>query len=188
MGVLLDILGSFVIRAAVVLIILTTMITLNNSLFRQTERVALNELVSGIGETVFNDLSHAGYNSTSKTFNKADSIETIFFADLDNNGSVETIRYYLGSGASGSHRILYRTLNSGTAFEIARDVILLRFYYYNITGGTVSYGNNRTGIKSVKVSITIESSHKLVSVYSGTSDTLSYQQAKWEAHIFPSNQ
>ena len=185
---MLDIIGSFVIRAAIVVLLLTSMVTLNNSLFRQTERVALNELASGVGETIFNDLSLAGYNSTSKTFNKADSIQVIFFADLDNNGSVEIVRYYLGAGASGSHRILYRTLNAGTAFEIARDVILLRFYFYNITGGTVSYGNNRTGIKSVKVSVTIESGQKLTSVYSGTSDILYYQQAKWEAHVFPINQ
>lgn len=188
MDVMLDIIGSFVIRAAVVLIILTTMVNLNNSLFRQTENAALNDLVSGAGETISNDLSLAGYGSSSKVFNKADSIETIFFADLDNNGSVETVRYYLGAGASGSHRILYRTLNSGPAFEIARDVILLRFKYYRITGGTISYGTFRSGIKSIKVSVTIESSHKLTSIYSGSSDTLRYQQSTWEAHIFPKNQ
>jgi hypothetical protein len=61
MAVMLDIIGSFVIRAAVVLIILTTMVNLSDSLFRQSERVALETLVTGAGETISNDLSLAGY-------------------------------------------------------------------------------------------------------------------------------
>lgn len=191
MGVILDIIGSFIVRASVVLLVITAMVNLNNSLFRQTERVALNDQVLGAVETISNDLSLAGYGlSTSKVFAVDDSIETSFSADLDNDGTTEIVRYYLGAGASGSHRILYRTLNAGTAFEIARDVILLRFYYYNITGGTVT-GTNGTipanTIKSVKVSITIESNHKLNSIYSGSSDSTSYQKAVWEGHIFPKN-
>jgi hypothetical protein len=185
MNVILDIIGSFVIRGMIVLIVLTAMVSLNNSLFRQTERVALNDLVTNTSETIYNDFSLAGYGaSTSKVFNKADSIEAIFSADLDNDGTAETVRYYLGAGAAGSHRILYRTLNAGTPFEIARDVILIRFYYYSATNVSLT-GTTVSGIKSINVSLTIESNHQLISLYSGSADTSSYQQATWEGHIFP---
>ncbi len=187
MGVILDIVFSFVIRAMIVLIVLTAMISLNNSLFRQTDRVALNDFVRGAAETIENDISLAGYGpSTPKEFTVADSIETEFSADLNNDGMAETVRYYLGSGASGSHRILYRTLNSGADFEIARDVILLRFTYYSATSAPLS-GTGISGVKSIKVQLTIESNHSLTSVYSGTSETSIYQQATWERQIFPDN-
>jgi hypothetical protein len=187
MGVILDIVYSFIIRAMIVLIVLTAMVNLNDSLFRQTERVALNDLVLGAAETIDNDFTLAGYGpSTSKVFAKADSIEAIFSADIDNDGTTETVRYHLGSGASGSHRILYRTLNAGTDLEIARDVILLRFNYYSKTGTALS-GTTVSGIKSIKISMTIESNHDLNSIYSGTSETSSFQKATWERQYFPEN-
>ena len=186
MAVMLDIIGSFVIRAAVVLIILTTMVNLSNSLYRQSERVALETLVTGAGETISNDLSLAGYRSASKLFLTADSVQTRFYADLNDDGAVEIVRYYLSAGASGSHRILYRSLNGGTAFEIARDVVLLQFTHYSVTGSSLT-GTNVSGVKSVRISLTIESNHKLRSFYSGRTDTLQYQKATWQGYVFPEN-
>jgi hypothetical protein len=183
MVVILDILYSFIVRGSIVLVVLITMVNLNNALFRFTERASLNETVSSASETISNDLRLAGFRA-SKTFAKADSIEASFYADLDNNGTAETVRYYLGAGAAGSHRILYRTLNAGTPFEIARDVVLLRFNYYSITGTPLS-GTTVSGIRSVKVYFMIESNHKLRSVYSGRMDTLTFQKAAWEGHLFP---
>lgn len=187
MAVMLDIIGSFIIRASVVLIILTTMVNLSDSLYRQSERAALEILVTGAGETVVNDLSLAGYNSASKLFLTADSLQTRFYADLDNDGAVEIVRYYLSPGASGSHRILYRSLNGGTAFEIARDVVLLQFTHYSVTGGTL-LGTNVSGVKSVRIFLTVESKYKLRSLYSGRSDTLQYLKASWQGYVFPENQ
>ena len=188
MGVMIDIIGSFVVRSAVVLIILTTMVNLSNSLYRQSERASLEVLVTGAGETIYNDLSLAGYNSSSKLFLTADSVEARFYSDLDNNGSVETVRYYLSAGASGTHRILYRTLDAGTPFEIARDVVLLNFTYYSITGTSLTPPvTNVSGVKSVRIFLTIESNNKLISRYSGINDTTRYQQATWQGYVFPEN-
>ena len=185
MGVVLDIIFSNLIRASIILLVLIAMVNLNNSLFRQNERVVLNTTVASTVETIVNDVKLAGYGaSTSKLFAKADSVEMSFYSDLGNDGSVKTVRYYL-TGASGTHRILYRTLNAGTAFEIARDVVLFRLSYYSITGTSIS-GTNVSGVKSIKITLTIESGQKLVSKYSGVSDSLTYQSATWEGQIFPS--
>ncbi|MFZ4620145.1 MAG: hypothetical protein ACOYNS_06285 [Bacteroidota bacterium] len=183
---MIDIIGSFVVRAAVVLIILTTMANLSTSLYRQSERASLEVLVTGAGETIYNDLALAGYRSSSKLFLNADSLQARFYSDLNDDGVVETVRYYLGPGSSGTHRILYRTLNAGTPFEIARDVILLNFTFYSTTGSSLT-GTNVAGVKSVRIFLTIESNNKLRNIYSGTSDTLTYQKATWQGYVFPSN-
>ena len=60
-----------------------------------------------------------------------------------------------------THRSLYRTVscyNGGAAFELMRDVDSLCFTYYDSLGNTKAYNVNVSGIKSIKVSLVMESS------------------------------
>jgi hypothetical protein len=111
-------------------------------------------------------------------------------ADLDNNGTAETVHYYLGAAPAGStHRVLYRavsSINGGAPFELARDVDSLVFKFYDINGATLGPGLNISNIKSVNVKLLIESNAQ-VSEGIGTDSTPKYVKAYWERTIFPQN-
>lgn len=187
MNVILDITFSFIIRASVVLVVLMAVVNLNNELYRQTDRVVLNDNLVSASQTISNDILLAGYGSgASKTFATAQSTDMSFTADLDNSGVNEVVRYYLSPEPTGSQFILMRTIDGGSPFEITRDVFSLQFSYYDRLG-TVKSGTSVTGITSVKVSIMLESNHRLSSVYSDENSELTPQRVKWEGQFFPPN-
>lgn len=178
MGVIFDILGSFVVRAAIVAVMLNLMISLNEALYRKNDRLYLTQVLEAPAKVIANDLRLAGYNA-SKTFARAYSNDMMFYADTGNDGSVETIRFYL----SGS--TLYRTINGGTPFELARSVTYYRIIYYNIYSNQVG-GSSISGIKSIYVQLTIRSTNNITSINTGSSSS-SNQVATWEDRIFPPN-
>ncbi len=186
MAVILDILGSYVVRAAIVVVILNLMINLHQSLSKNTDRITLNGNINSVGEVIAADLKLAGYRA-SKTFAVAQTNEISFYADLDNSGTPRTIRYYLNpTTPATAHKILYRTINAGTPFEVGRDVITFSLSYYKVNGSLASYGTNITGIKSVYIAIIMESNMTEKTYQGPVSDTLALQ-AKWERHFFPEN-
>lgn len=179
MGVIFDIIGSTIVRAAIVATILNLMISLNEALFKKTDQAYLNEVIIAPSQTMTNDLKLAGY-AAPKTFTIARQREMVFFADIDNSGTADVIWYYL------SNDILYRSINGGTPFELARDVTNLTFVYFDVNGGQVSYGLNRTNVKSIYVQLTIQSTKRYPTLFSGSSDSV-YQSTTWNSHIFPLN-
>lgn len=179
MGVVFDILGSFVVRAAIVAVMLNLMLSLHEQLQKKNEQVYMSEMLAAPSMTIVSDLRLAGYNS-STIFPMASTSEMQFYADLDNNGVSELVRYYVNSG------ILYRTIDGGTAFELARSVTLFRLRYYNSTGTALS-GINVAGIRSIDVRLRLQSvSYGVTTRYSGSSDSTLYT-AEWREHIFPKN-
>lgn len=179
MGIIFDIIGSSIVRAAIVATILNLMVSLNEALFKKTDQAFLNEVIIAPSQTITNDLKLAGY-SASKIFTIARREEMAFFADVDNNNIADLVRYYVSNG------ILYRSLNSERPFELARDVTNFTIVYFNVSGGQISYGLNRTNVKSIYVQLTIQSTQRYPSLFSGSSDSV-YQSTTWNSHIFPLN-
>jgi hypothetical protein len=180
MGVIFDILGSFIIRAAIITIVLNLMITLHETLYSNTERIYLNEVMRAPSETMTYDLKLAGYNA-SKSIWQARQNEIIFYADLDNNGSQETVRYYVSNG------ILYRTLNGISPLELARNVTSFTLQYFNVNGTLLSYDQNKTDVKSIKVELIIQSTKTVISAVTEGTHAATPLSVKWEIQIFPLN-
>ncbi|MHB1049925.1 MAG: hypothetical protein ACYC09_07595 [Bacteroidota bacterium] len=180
MGVIFDILGSFIIRAAIISIVLNLMFTLHETLYSNTERIYLNEVMKAPAETMSYDLKLAGYNA-SKAIWEARESEIIFYADLDNNGTQETVRYYVSNG------ILYRTLNGVSPLELARNVTSFTLKYFNVYGVLLSYSNNRTDVKSIQVELIIQSTKTMTSVITENTHAATPHSVKWEIQIFPLN-
>ena len=156
------------------------------------------------------DIRLAGYGptGTTKTFDTAMAQAMAFTADINNDGVADFVRYYLGPTYSGTHRSLYRMvscINGGAAFELARDVDSLCFTYYDSLGNTKAYSTNVSGIKSIKVSLVMESSGQVgdeittapaaSGLYSHEKSTdtavnnfpTKYVRAYWERTVFPQN-
>jgi hypothetical protein len=187
MGVMIDIIGSTIIRGVIVLVILNLNVSLNNALAEKTARAIVKQKTVVPAQVITDDLRSAGYNMVQKTFPIAKADEVTINTDFDNDGIAETVHYYLGAAPAGStHRILYRQLNGGTSFELARDVDSLVFKYYDFNGATLAPGLNVNYIKSIYVRLVIESNAQ-VSEGIGTDSTPKYVKAYWERTIFPYN-
>ncbi len=209
MSVMLDIIGSMVIRGAIVLMTLYLSVGLQSAYTYKSTLYIVKQKTVVPAEVLTDDIRLAGYGpTTSKIFATATPEAMQFYADINNDSIPETVHYYLGTAYGGSnHRSLYRevsSINGGAPFELARDVDSLCFTYYDSYGNTVS-GSNVSGIKSIKVSLVMESSAQMADeittaptssgLYShedtantGTTNfPTKYVRAFWERTVFPQN-
>lgn len=194
MGVMIDIIGSTIIRGAIILVILNLNVSLNNALSQKTVRAALKQKTVVPAQILTDDIRLAGYNQpgppsfSPKALAIADTSEIKFLADLNSDSTTDIVHYYLGAADPVSkHRVLCRQLNNAvTPDTLARDVISLRFTYYNSSGGTIPPGTNRTLIKSISIKLTIESNIQVTEGI-GTGNSARYERAYWERTIFPQN-
>lgn len=187
MGVIIDIIGMLVIRASIIAIILNLMVNLHEALYKYTERNYLNNTLTGAAQTISADLKLAGYNSANKRFPVAKTNDMSFRADTENDSTVDVVRYYLNP-TTGTNKVLYRTVNSGTAMQVARDVDSFYVYYYRANGANATSGSttNVNNIKSVYVKLKITSKNQELSAQDGSSESAA-RTAKWEQHFFPEN-
>jgi hypothetical protein len=94
----------------------------------------------------------------------ADSNKIKFKGDIDNNGTVDTLTYYLNaaspSGLQNTNtRILYRTLNSQSAKSINLGITRFRLWYSDASGNpfTSNPVSQPSLITCVKIGMNIES-------------------------------
>jgi len=185
MGVVIDIIGSFIIRGAITVMSLNLLIIMNDSLYRTTEQTYLNEIIAVPAEVMTIELRSAGYKA-SKNFLVAQGTEVKFCADTG-DGTPDTIQYYLGLlEPSTNHKVLYRKINNGAEYELARQVDSLKFTYFDEDGVRVPYTYNSSVIRSIFVQLSLQSKYTITTTLSGTSDSLRLK-AYWENHIFPKN-
>lgn len=208
MSIVLDLIGSMIIRAAIMITFLYLTINLQNALYEKTVYAAVKQKTVIPAQMLTDDLRLAGYGpTTSKTFPVAMSDSIKFWGDFNNDSTADWVCYYLGPYYSGTHRSLYRqgSLIVGT-YEVARDVAALSFTYFDVNGAAIVPGVNVSGIKSIKVSLTFEANAKTLDAITtarptkglyatttaGDTSTASnfpkhYQRALWERTIFPQN-
>ena len=209
MSVMLDIIGSMVIRGAIVLMTLYLSVSLQSAYTYKNTLYTVKQKTVIPAQVLTDDIRLAGYGpTTSKIFTTAMSQAMQFSADINNDSVAETVHYYLGPTYTGStHRSLYRevsSINGGAPYELARDVDSLCFTYYDVYGNTLS-GSNVSGIKSIKVSLVMESNAEVADeittapsasgLYSKevSTDTVTanfgtkYVRAFWERTVFPQN-
>ncbi|HEY6191643.1 MAG TPA: hypothetical protein VI215_04865 [Bacteroidota bacterium] len=93
----------------------------------------------------------------------ADSNKIKFKGDFDNNGTVDTLTYYLNPAASGNQNtnthVLNMTLNAGAVQKINIGITKFRLTYYDAaeTPYTTYPVSTPSKISSIKVSMNLES-------------------------------
>ncbi len=214
MSTMLDIIGSMVIRGAIVLMTLYLSVGLQSAYTYKSVLYNVKQKTLIPAEILTDDLRMAGYGpTTSKVFDTAQSGAIQFHADINNDSISETIYYYLGptyidsTHADSTRHSLYRRVSSiygGAPFELSSDVDSLLFTYYDIFGNTLS-GTNVSGIKSIKVYLVMKSNAQVADeiitaptapgLYSKkttvdnnvTNFPTKYVRAFWERTVFPQN-
>src|ERR1051326_2946848 len=189
MTVLIDIIGATLILGILILSIFGMDTNLNQAnynktftLITQTNCVTLARIIEfdfvKMGYHVPKDSSVSPPRNAAIIAVKSDSI--VFKADLRNNGTVNTVRYYIGSTSTlGStknprDRMLYR-VEDGNVIAAHLGLTNLSFSYYNGDGIATSRTDS---IRSVNVFFTVESPEPVDTTYSA---------AFWQKKIYPKN-
>ena len=211
MSIMLDLIGSMVVRGAIMLTFLYLTINMQSALYEKAMYAAVKQKTVVPAQVLTDDLRLAGYGpATSKVFPVAYQQSIEFYADINNDSVADLVHYYLGPVYAGTtnHYSLYREVScysGGAPFELARDVDSLAFTYYNSVGAVISPALNVSGIKSIRVRLSFESNGQVTDVmtsgrpskgvyFKGKSiDTTTsafqthYVKAVWERVIFPQN-
>jgi len=161
-NVVLDLLGSFIIGG----MLLVNIISLQGNASSQSDlysatRVTQKNLVTLVG-ILENDFRKLGYGVTdpTKSIVKADSNDIIFKADINRNGIIDTIRYYVGSTSelketpNPNDKLLYRIENKETpqSSNLGLTRFLLKYYNQDMVPES-----NINAIKIVEITISVES-------------------------------
>lgn len=188
MGSWIDLVGSFIVGAFIILIVANINMVIASSSSQILFSNIVQADISNTLDIVEHDFYKVGYRVSGEKISKAQKKEVKFALDIDDNGSDESLHYYLGekselsSTVNPSDRLLYRVLNDETPKSISRvsDFILT---YHDSSGTKLSYSSlqnssTRKKIKSITIYVKVESAEHVDSLYQG---------AEWKRKISPKN-
>ena len=157
MTIFLDLVGSFIVRASLITIMLGLTVTMNDTLYQSTQTANAKGYFALLDSMIYSDVNEAGYNVTGTAFQHADSTDIQFWGDINGGGIPETVRYYtVVSVVSGDTLYsLYRYVNNvnGGNPILLGTTTNVKFLYYDGSGLVIPYNTNLGNIKQVKVTI-----------------------------------
>ncbi|GEM_PF-3005018 len=177
--ILFDIIQSYIIKGAIILIILQAMFLLQGLLNEHTEKANLEGELSTTTFTFSSDMRQAGYNSSVTSFTIAETSKVEVWADINNDGSPDRVRYYLDLIPSSPKFYLKRTVNGGTALPAGRNFRKFYFMYFDSLGrsfGVPVHPDSLKYIKSLSIQAMMENSVMFHD---------DYLRSYWQAKIFP---
>ncbi len=193
MGVTFDIIGSILVRTAIVLIVLRMNISLNTMVSESTAHTNIQQELSILREVMSSDFESAGLLvlPSSATFVEVQSDKVKFQGDLGADGTVETIYYYYGgvgellNTPNPNDRKLYRQIGSGTPLTVAHGITKCVFTYYT---GSGSQTMDKAQVRSFSLALIIEDGRFSTQVKK-TDGTYAdkYPASYWEQTFFPAN-
>lgn len=198
MSSLLDVIGSVLIFGIVMLMALQlnvfTLEKNTQAAFRSMnqETITGSESFVGLGGTLESDLVKIGGGDIiSPSIMIADSTQLNFRADIDGNGTVDSVRYYIttpGSippGGNPNLKYFYRRQNTESGNAGWVGVSSLNFAYLDGMGRTIStpvLAGALSSIRSVRVKLMVEGKTRLK-----TDTDTSFAASYWETLISPVN-
>jgi hypothetical protein len=182
MSVFLDIVGSVIIAGLLLLAVLSSYSNVSQYALLNSMDLTVQENLSEWLQIVQHDFRKIGYRVANPAWaiQDCDSSSISFVADIDNNGVVDSVSYYLGlpSQVPGTQnprdRALYRVV-SGQQTGGALGLTDFQLRYYDSTGNLTW---TPSAVKAVEIFIQVESPFPL--------DT-TYVWSSWRGLIYPLN-
>lgn len=179
----LNLIGSIIIGG-----LLFLMINRFNSSVNQNSQEQLLNSVTAENSTSITRLIEFDFNrmglrvaTTSNSVIQADSNRITFLSDIDDNGVVDTVRYFVSdtslvtSTLNPNDRILYRLVNNQEQTDAAMGVTRFHIRYLDSLGySTVDLSQIRTFVITIRVESTVPYDDKYSSFY-------------WQTRISPPN-
>lgn len=190
---ILDIISSVIITGVLLLTALRLNDQANETSILYHSNLTLQQNMTAVTGILEHDFRRIGYcqdykkiPDAAEAIRYADSSSIRFWLDLDNNGTVDSIYYYIGppsemtSTVNPRDRRLYRKVNNGTAQPLELGVTQFRFRYFNALGDTLLFPiSEPREIHSMEISLQIESFAPFAVRYTASNDTLADFQMYW---------
>jgi hypothetical protein len=176
---ILDILGAAVIGGILLINLLKVNGSLveNESIYSHDKNLQLDLVIAAT--VIERDFSLLGYVKSvnqvglNQNIFAGDSTSITFRSDIDNNGVIDTIRYFISDTSALSHTpnprdmILYRKINNDFPFVLANNITRFRLTYLNTSLGNVNPPIVlTTAVNYIRIEIRVEDPYAFDNKYS----------------------
>lgn len=153
-----DYLASLIIGGTVTLTLVGFQAGIRDAAATQATNAAIQQDFTSLTNVIEYDIRKLGYRcSDSVDVIRADSTTFVFKGDINNDGIVETVKFYLGDSSTcvtpGVSK-LFRMVDTQPPLLLDPQVTLWRLAYYDGQGNQTS---NLGKIRSIRVSLTLQS-------------------------------
>jgi hypothetical protein len=154
MNIILDLLGASLIGGLVMLLIVNLNAYSTETKFASDADLRLQQDAKTLAEIINNDLRKIGYKYDGTAITEADSERISFYGDIDNDGNMDQVTYFLGSKTEAritpnpDDRVLYRIVNTDTIGGPTLGLTDLRFSYLNKQEQVTAYADSICYIKA----------------------------------------
>lgn len=167
---MLDILGSVIIGGILMSIAWRLSNAATEKTYNNSGELSLQQNLSTIAEIIEYDFRKIGYCADwnklpdpTKAILSADSSSLKYLTDIDSDGELDSVSYFLGptsellSTPNPRDRILYRVLNNEEPRGANLGVTYFHMIYYDALGDTIYLPVVHTGeIASIEINVTVE--------------------------------
>ncbi|HSD62940.1 MAG TPA: hypothetical protein VLB50_04050 [Ignavibacteriaceae bacterium] len=181
MNIILDLLGAFLIGGIVLLLVANLNAYSSETQFASAADLRLQQNAKTLAEIINDDLRKIGYKYSGTAISQADSQKISFYGDINNDGTMDLVTYYLGnkedapSTPNPDDRVMYRIVNNDTISGPTLGLTNLKFSYLNTHEQVTA---NPDSICYVKAEIWVETIQPVGGEYPFT---------YWEMTINPRN-
>ena len=181
MNIILDHIGAVVVAGILLLSIFGFQATTGDAAMTQNFSSIAQTNLTSVTSIIETDFAMMGYRvGDSSKVVKPDTSGITYLTDLNDDGAVDSVKYYLSSTVSpGSHnsktRTLFRAVNVKTPVAISNEVTQFSLSYFDANGAPT---NATKKIRSVKIGLNMENTYAVEGTFSG---------AYWERIIKPKN-
>jgi len=180
----IDIIGSTLLGATVIVAIMGLNLLLSDSSRQVGSDLNVQENTVEFTKSIQWDFAKIGYRDTTGApilVAKQDSV--VFLGDIDNSGSVDTVRYYKGlpeeltwTPNPNDFLLMKEVGNASQTMQMNIGLTKFQLTYFDSTGGVTA---DPKLVRGLKIAAVVQSPYATVdSVYSG---------AYWENTIYPRN-
>lgn len=177
---ILDILGSVIIGGVLMSIAFRFSDSITERTYNNSGELTIQQNLATAAQIIEYDFRKIGYCADwtlipdpTKAILYADSSEIKFYSDIDSDGNVDSLHYYLGSTselsstANPRDRLLYRVLNGEQHKSANLGITEFRLVFFDALGDTLRppIGING-GIVSIEINLTVENTDAYDQKYS----------------------
>jgi len=182
MSSILDLIGSFVIGGLLLISVLSVRSNVSDMATLDQLELSVQENVVELVSELEYDFRKIGYGvqNPALAIIRADTSSITFWADMDNDGDIDSVRYWLGptGEVSGTvnprDRILHRKVNTQTSTG-SLGVVQFQLKMYDVSGAQTT---NVTLVKRLDYYLRVENPFPVDTVYARTA---------WNGTIRPKN-
>ena len=169
-NVILDIMGSIVIGGILMLTLFRLSDRATESTYNKMGDLTIQQNIATVVSILEHDFRKIGYCANwtkipnpAKSIIYADSNKIKYLTDVDRNGIVDTMSYYIGPAseliytANPRDRFLYRVVNNETPVKVNLGVTQFQLVYYNFNKNIIPSPVAVPGeIYTIQISVAVE--------------------------------